>query len=152
MKGYKSIRVIGDNFSGFQVVIDGLELSDLKYFEKVCEDLEVKDYEKLSDQVADQDLRTRLLEIWRNISSDNPQKLFAVKEIKDITGLGLKEAKDMLDTMFLTVKKHNDFASFWISNMPNMIPEIAERLSLAFNEKEVYSMRGRITASRTGIL
>jgi hypothetical protein len=93
-----------------------------------------------------------LLEIWRNISSDNPQKLFAVKEIKDITGLGLKEAKDMLDTMFLTVKKHNDFASFWISNMPNMIPEIAERLSLAFNEKEVYSMRGRITASRTGIL
>lgn len=148
-----TLEIQGDTSCGFQIVIKGFKIEDMSKLQKVCEFLEIKENE-LSSVIIDNGLRIRLREIF--LSCKDNSKLMAVKEMKDVLKLGLKEAKDLCDTLlFPNISLFQEdtpetFIRFWVYSMSSS--PYWDIFSMAFSEREIYSHRGSKVAKNVGIL
>ena len=95
-----------DNLSFFQVILNHLEDFPTEQLEQLQKEIRAilnpRDTSTIAVEFSADD--KVLIEIYRNHS-----KLHAIKHYKDKTGLGLKEAKDYIDALILSVEQ--DFSS-----------------------------------------
>ena len=106
----KSTNTVKIEFDRFNVVLNGInkeeELAIIKQVEAIAIRNFIEKAEELSCEINDLSQFTKYSKCLR-IVDQGPNKLAVVKLVKEVTGLGLKESKDMVDGA-LMIKLRDD--------------------------------------------
>ena len=141
----KNVEIHGNAIEGFKLSLSGLTMKELL---EIAEKLKVEI--RVEQTIEDPVVRSQLKEIFQEAKEGH--KLGAVKMIKDLTGAGLKESKDMLDDNYERMRNENNYIVFWLSAYPHFPQSMKDQIAKAFSSAELRDYRGAITGVDIGIL